>query len=275
MHREVGGRHAIEVVPGHGAVGVESLATIRCRLAGVKRQAYLATVGRSEAESARLRAARVSAPVDHLRGQGKSVELPDPPVAAQPGHRRGQRLRQGPGRQVRLDRGQLGLPDLQRRPVVGHGAGQRRIVEALRGQPLPVRRRPVAAVPPDAPVAHQHRCQSLLRPLPVAQHRRPGTHQIPDRLLGHARHPDRGQLAGPMQPGQPDRIPPIRLHPLGGSLGISDGATTSQATPARSAAGAAHTRPAPPRGSVAGTGRSAVAGHAGVLRALADGAWAV
>ena len=50
--------------------------------------------------------------------------------------------------------------------------------------------------------------------------------RVPHRLLGRAGHPHRRQLPGPVQPGQPPRIPLIRLTLSEPPLGISDGATT-------------------------------------------------
>jgi hypothetical protein len=58
-------------------------------------------------------------------------------------------------------------------------------------------------------VAQQHRGDPLMGALAVGQQSRPGPDQVPDRLLRLGGHPDRGQLAGPVQPGEPARIPPV------------------------------------------------------------------
>jgi len=163
-------------------------------------------------------------------GAWSITELSDAPVAAQPGHRGRQRLPARPRHQLGLDRGQLGLAHLQRGPVISHCRRQRRLGEPLPADPRPVRGRPVG-VAPDPPVPHQHRGQPLLRALAVGQHRGPHPHQVPHRLLRRRGHPDRGQLPGPVQPGQPPRVPLVGLDLVRAPLGISDGATTWHATP--------------------------------------------
>ena len=57
------------------------------------------------------------------------------------------------------------------------------------------------SVPPDPAVPQQHRRQPLLRPLTVRRQRRPDPDEVPHRLLGLGRYPDRGELADPVQPG--------------------------------------------------------------------------
>src|SRR5450755_4406004 len=151
-----------------------------------------------------------------LSGQRQAGELGDAPVAAQPGDQRSQRLAARPRRQLGLDRVQLRPAGVQRRPVVREPRGQRRLIEALPGDPPLVRLRPGRPGPPDPAVPHQHRGDPLLRPLAVRQQRRPGPDQVPDRLLRRGRHPDRRQLPGPVQPGQPARVPLIGLDPLPG-----------------------------------------------------------
>ena len=108
-------------------------------------------------------------------------------------------------------RGQLGLPDLQRGPVVPDRRRQRRLAVPLGGDPRPVRRGPVRRAPPDPPVPHQHRGQPLPRPLAVIQHHRARPRQVPHRLLRRAGYPYRRQLPRPAQPGQPPRVPLVRL----------------------------------------------------------------
>ncbi len=72
---------------------------------------------------------------------------------------------------------------------------------------------------PDPAVAQQHRVQPLLHPLAVIQQVPAGAHQIPHRLLGRGRNPDRRQQPGPVGQRQPYRVPLIGLDLLRGALG--------------------------------------------------------
>ena len=109
------------------------------------------------------------APVHHLGRQGEAGQPGDPPVAAQPGHRAGQRLPARPRGQPGLGRGQLGLPRFQATAVQREGLGQRRLIEDLPVQPRPVRVTLVLAATPDPAMTQQHRVQPLLHPLAVIE----------------------------------------------------------------------------------------------------------
>ena len=76
--------------------------------------------------------------------------------------------------------------------------------------------RPGVPAPPDPVVTQQELAQPVPGAGPVGHHIRAGPAQVPHRLLFRRGHPDRGQLPGPMQPGQPAAVPPIGLHPVPG-----------------------------------------------------------
>jgi hypothetical protein len=106
--------------------------------------------------------------------------------------------------------------------------------EDLLIDPGAVRVRLLRTAPPDTAVPQQHRVQPLLHPLAVIDQVRAGPHQVPHRLPGRGRHPDRVQQPRPVRQRQPRRVPQVNGSVLTRSelpLGISDGATTSQATP--------------------------------------------
>jgi hypothetical protein len=96
---------------------------------------------------------------------------------------------------------------------------QRRIRETLPAQPPAVLGRPVLAGPPDPAVPQQHRQQSLLRPFQIGHQITANPHQVSHRLLRRRGHPDRGQLPGPIQPGQAGGVPPVGLDPIPTALG--------------------------------------------------------
>ena len=54
----------------------------------------------------------------------------------------------------------------------------------------------------------------------------------PERLPGHARHPDLDDLVHPQQPGQMQRIPGVGLDPIPAGRCNFDGAATTHRTPA-------------------------------------------
>ena len=61
----------------------------------------------------------------------------------------------------------------------------------------------------------QEKARELLTGLAqTADRRQTGAHEIADRLMSLIGNPYGGQFASPMQPGQIDRIPPIRLDPI-------------------------------------------------------------
>ncbi len=87
------------------------------------------------------------------------------------------------------------------------------MLEALLGQPAPVRQRPVSAAAVNPAVAQQEGQELLAfarRSSAAASRAR--TSRAPPHALH--RHPHAGQLASPMQPRQRHRIAPIGLDPL-------------------------------------------------------------
>ena len=90
----------------------------------------------------------------------------------------------------------------------------RGMLELLTGEPAPMRQRPMAAAAVNPAVPQQERKKLLALAPKIVRRRLAGAHKIPDRLMRRVRHPHAGQLAGPMQPRQRDRIPPVRLDPL-------------------------------------------------------------
>ena len=61
----------------------------------------------------------------------------------------------------------------------------------------------------------QEKARELLTGLAqTADRRQTGAHEIADRLMSLIGNPYGGQFASPMQPGQIDRVPPIRLDPI-------------------------------------------------------------
>jgi hypothetical protein len=102
-----------------------------------------------------------------------------------------------------------------------------RVLEAQPGQPSPMHECPCRSVVVMA-MAQQEAGQLLTR---LTQHpycRLTCPHQIADRLMCLVGNPNRRQFTSPMQFGEIDRIPPVRLDPSPGLRGISDGATTMQ-----------------------------------------------
>ena len=85
---------------------------------------------------------------------------------------------------------------------------QRGLVEALPGKPLRVLAGP-GVLAPDPVMAQQELTQPVPGTGAVGHQVRPRPAQIAYRLLGLGRYPDRDQLPGPMQPGQPPAVPPI------------------------------------------------------------------
>jgi hypothetical protein len=59
----------------------------------------------------------------------------------------------------------------------------------------------------------------------------PDPDEIPDGLLLRGGHPDRGELAGAVQPGQVAGVQAVRLDVDPGTAGDQGGAMTSQGTP--------------------------------------------
>ena len=90
-----------------------------------------------------------------------------------------------------------------------------RLIELQACQPAPMQSRPRRSVVMVA-IAQQE-AGELLSSLPQAPHRRYSrTNQIADRLVCLVGHPDLGQFAGAVQPGEVVRIPPVSLDPIPG-----------------------------------------------------------
>ena len=172
--------------------------------------------GHQAGEPHEQRRGRESAPVDDLSGQNEPAQIADAAVGGQPVHRVGQGFPIAPAHQVRLNGGQLTVAGLQHAAVVRVGQPQRRVVETLRGQPPLMLLGPRPTAPIDAAMAQQKRLEPLTNPAPVGDQIRAGPAQIPYRFLGRRRDPDRGQLPGPVQPGQPLRVPAVGLNPVPG-----------------------------------------------------------
>ena len=67
------------------------------------------------------------------------------------------------------------------------------------------------------PTVLEHEAADLLAMDPLGlDRRRPGTHQIPHRLVAFVGHPHRGQLAGAQQPRKRNGVPAVGLHPIAG-----------------------------------------------------------
>ena len=88
-----------------------------------------------------------------------------------------------------------------------------RMREAHRGQPTPVRARPVLGAM-HVPMAQQETAQLLASPPQAPYRGGPRPHQIAHRLVSGIGNPHRRQLPGPVQLGQVQRIPPVGLHPF-------------------------------------------------------------
>ena len=67
------------------------------------------------------------------------------------------------------------------------------------------------------PAVPEEKAQQLLTGSSTSRHRRrPRPHQVAERLVTGIRHPNRRELAGPVQGRQHDRVAPVRLDPLTG-----------------------------------------------------------
>ena len=89
----------------------------------------------------------------------------------------------------------------------------RRLLESQSGHPPTVHQRPRRSMVVMA-MAQQEARELLTGLTQTADRRQASAREIADRLMGLIRNPDRGQFAGPMQLGQIDRIPPVRLDPI-------------------------------------------------------------
>src|SRR3954471_4446127 len=95
------------------------------------------------------------------------------------------------------------------------------------GQPPRMGPCPGLAAGKEPPMAQQKRLQMLALRAQIRHRGLPRPHQFADRLMARIRHPDGGQLAGPVEPGQGQGIPAVGLHALAGALrdqgGCDDG----------------------------------------------------
>ena len=78
---------------------------------------------------------------------------------------------------------------------------------------------PGLAAGEDPAMAQQKRLQMLALRAQVLHRRLARPHQLAHGLMARIRHPDGGQLAGPVQPGQGQGIAPVGLDPLARALG--------------------------------------------------------
>src|ERR1700735_3509264 len=89
----------------------------------------------------------------------------------------------------------------------------RRLLESQCSHPATVHQRPRRSMVVTAMT--QEEARELLTGLAqTADRRQTGAHEVADRLMSLIGNPYGGQFASPMQPGQIDRIPPIRLDPI-------------------------------------------------------------
>ena len=135
------------------------------------------------------------------------------PVTAQPGHRLGERSLGEVSPQVALDRGHLGVEGEEHRAVAGEGAGEGLVTEGHLGQPGLVTHRPVGAVTKDHTMAEQELDQPVPGPGPVDHQIAAGAAQVADGFFGLGRNAHRGQLADPIELGQPPGVPAVGLDP--------------------------------------------------------------
>jgi len=89
------------------------------------------------------------------------------------------------------------------------------MVETDGRQPAPVRQGPIPALA-KAPMAQQKPGQLPARPAQGAHRGGPGPDQIAHRLGIGVGHPDRGQDAGPVQPGQAQGVAAVGFDPIAG-----------------------------------------------------------
>src|SRR5215218_2840540 len=87
------------------------------------------------------------------------------------------------------------------------------------GQPAGVRPGPGLAAGEDPSMAQQKRLQMLALRAQILHRCLPRPHQLAHGLVPWIRHPDGGQLAGPVQRGQGQGIAPVGLDPFAWALG--------------------------------------------------------
>ena len=90
----------------------------------------------------------------------------------------------------------------------------RGMLELLIGQPAPMRQRPMATSAVNPAVPQQEGKQLLAFAPKIVSRRLAGPHKIMHRLMSRVRRPHPGQLAGPVQTGQRDRVALVRLDPF-------------------------------------------------------------
>src|SRR3981189_3136536 len=104
-------------------------------------------------------------------------------------------------------------PSPPRRPRCNLPARCDAPLESQSGHPPTVHQRPGRSIVVTAMT--QEEARELLTDLTqTADRRQTGAHEIADRLMSLIGNPYGGQFASPMQPGQIDRVPPIRLDPI-------------------------------------------------------------
>src|SRR6266550_665594 len=136
--------------------------------------------GNQTGEAHERTSGRETAPVTHLTGDRQRAQARDAAVGGQPGDRVDERSVGVPVGQISLDRAQFAVAGSQHRPVVGVRGPQRRLIEALPGNPLRVLTRP-GVLAPDPVVAQQE----LTQPMPGTGSgqppgpRGPGTNLVP------------------------------------------------------------------------------------------------
>jgi hypothetical protein len=102
---------------------------------------------------------------------------------------------------------------LDRRNAVFQHDVMRRLLESQSRHPSTVHQRPRRPIVVMA-MAQQESRELLTGLAQVANSRQTSAHEIADRLMSLIGNPDGGQFTGPMQLGQIDRVPPIRLDPI-------------------------------------------------------------
>jgi hypothetical protein len=114
---------------------------------------------------------------------------------------------------------EAGLGILNRFPVFLQDQVLGRMLKGQLCQPARVHQGPRSAAGIDPPVAQEKGLQMLALLAQVRHCRLARPHQLAHGLMPLIRHPDGGQLAGPVQPGQGQGIPAVGLDTLARALG--------------------------------------------------------
>jgi hypothetical protein len=170
--------------------------------------------------------------VAHLGGDAHRGERLDPTQAPELGNGLSKRWQLSGVLDLGGDRGELGPSHVERGEVVGVGGVGGRFLEALGACPQVELVAPSLVPARIAPsLAQQEALDPMLGRAAVVLDVLAHTHEIADRLLGRARHADRGQLAGSMQTREVRASIRSVLTRAPARRGIIVGATTSHATP--------------------------------------------